>query len=753
MRSDGGKLASLERRCDTLEGERSGAGAFGKCLRRLRREARLTQQMLADRSGISVDAISAHENGRARCPHPETVGLLANGLGLGPVAREALMAARRDERPRPPRPAGPLPDHGIVFLSYTSELDEQPGGRSFVAAARSAVNRAGHCPTDMHLFTARSQDPAEYCMARVAGADVYVAIVGLRYGEPVRNQPDLSYTELEFDTATECGLPRLVFLARDGATALPPASQSTEHRARQEAFRRRLQESGVMTASFDTPDELQMLLYQALRELRDGERAEPIDATRLEARPGPGPRPRLLPIPRWRPAEPAPRDLPGRAEPARALRPSRRSLPPVAALIALSVLVAARVVTQLPQGPTVAFFGSQAQPAAEQDAMNEMLSGFGEHVIFDSQGGATQDISTILTEQRTGVSTIDVVDLTDSDMAALQAHGALQDLTPLAHRLEDTRRFSGSLLDAGRFGTDRQYSIPWLQATYIMVVNKKKALPYLPEGYDVDNLTYDQLITWGQAIEMGTGQEKIGLPAELGVNGGLIPRFLQGYLYPSYTGQTLTTFKSQKAGQMWQTLQRLWRVTNPSSNRYTSMQDPLLNGDVWIAWDHQARLEAALQRPDEFLSVPAPSGPMGRGYMTAVIGLAIPRGAAHQAAAERLIEWLTQPAQQMEASASLGFSPVITSGLPTPGPPALATVDTYLADPRRIATRLPVGLGAKTDDFTMVYRDTFRRIVLRNEDIQTVLDDEAGQLQDVIDAARAPCWAPDPLSRGACKIT
>jgi multiple sugar transport system substrate-binding protein len=408
----------------------------------------------------------------------------------------------------------------------------------------------------------------------------------------------------------------------------------------------------------------------------------------------------------------------------------------------------------------VAFQSSQGQPVNEAEGVRkQVLPAFNGSASFDSSLTDAQITDKLLAEHQTGKSSFDVVAMAAGSFPTLKAADALEDLTPLAQKLEKDRKFNAKLLDYGKLGTQKQYYIPWIQATYMLVVNKQKAMQYLPKGADANNLTYDQLITWGENIQKATGEKKLGLPAAPGSRGGLYHRFLQGYAYPSYTGTEVSGFKSADGLRMWQMMKRLWAVTNPQSTNYAAMQDPLQNGEVWVAWDHQARVADALKNMgDQFQVLPAPSGPKGLGFMSAVIGVAIPKNAPNRAGAEALIDFLTKPDTQVKTGSVLSFFPVLDgvklSGSGVPG--YLAAESTaaarYNSNTKAVAALLPVGLGTRSDEFNKAYQDSFARILLRNEDIQTVLDDEGAQLQKLLNDQKAPCWPPDPAGSGPCQI-
>ena len=259
------------------------------------------------------------------------------------------------------------------------------------------------------------------------------------------------------------------------------------------------------------------------------------------------------------------------------------------------------------------FLSDQLSQTTEAQAMRtQVLSGFPGSAAGQSAGqdksvdfiaftDTTQFITQVVAQSKAGAAIVDLIGGLQGDFVSLQSQVPLRDMSDVVAQLS-SRHFPQQYLELAKIDGAYRF-VPWITASYVMVASKK-ALAYLPAGASTSTLTYGQLLAWGQAIHKATGRQLLGFPAS---PDGLMKRFLQGYLYPSFTGGLNTTFDAPAAVTAWQWMKEAWSVTNPQSPTYAFMQEPLLAGEVWVAWDHAVRLIDALKnQPGQFVAFPAP---------------------------------------------------------------------------------------------------------------------------------------------------
>ncbi len=397
-------------------------------------------------------------------------------------------------------------------------------------------------------------------------------------------------------------------------------------------------------------------------------------------------------------------------------------------------------------GSDALFVSLQFAPVEEAEKFRAILDGGSIEVTIGEEGPTLDQILA-------GSGSIDVLGALHGAFPPLASENAMTNMSDVLEDLSADRAIAPAFVESGLLGTDDYLNyIPWAQATYIMAANTD-ALEYLPEGADVNAITWDELAVWCTNMLVGEGTEKCGLP-----KAGLFHRFLEGYMWPSFTGGMVSNFRSAEAVEMmtW-ARDTLWPTMNPESINYEFMQEPLLSGDVWVAFDHTARLiDAFNEDPDQYIAFPAPAGPAGRGFMPVIVGLGIPADAPNPDAGAAVIEFLTRPDTQGQILAELGFFPVVDgvdlSNLPVGVQIEADAVAAQANSADALPALLPIGLGDRGGEINQIFRNAFDRIVIDGEDIATVLDEEGDNLQALFNETGAPCWAPDPIGDGPCQI-
>jgi multiple sugar transport system substrate-binding protein len=437
----------------------------------------------------------------------------------------------------------------------------------------------------------------------------------------------------------------------------------------------------------------------------------------------------------------------------------RRALLGRAALAGGAIAAGGLLAGRAGAGPSVAagdvsvFFGQFGAIAEQEGIRKYVFKGFNGNVdaAFAPITAPNQFVDRVRAEAKAGKGSIDVLVGLHGDFVTFQNEGLIRGVDDVARQI---RTLPPALVKHGKLGTNTQYYVPHSQATYVMVANRD-VLKYMPRGANIDAITYGQLFQWAKAIRRASGQNRFALPAS---ETGLMHRFLQGFLVPSFTGGFVTGYRSREAVQAWEYMRQLWQYTHPQSLSYAFMQDPLLSQEVLLGWDHVARLKTALdQRPDDLVAFPVPRGPKSRSYMPVLVGLGIPRNAPNPTGARELIKHMVKIGAQAQILSLTGFFPVVGGRLSKSISPGLLAEANAVRKQQKakdaVQALLPIGIGAENGNFNKIYRDTFTRIVRNGENIPRVLREQGELLDQVFVKTNAPCWPPDPPSgKARCRV-
>lgn len=143
-----------------------------------------------------------------------------------------------------------------VFISSTYEdLHEER------QQTTQAILTMGHMPAGMELFPASDLSQTELIRRVIDESDYYVVIVSGRYGSI---GPDgLSFTEMEYDYASEIGIPILGF-TRKTLDGIPSKFVESDASKREKLEKFRAKVHNKHCRHFDDPKDLGMLVMQAL---------------------------------------------------------------------------------------------------------------------------------------------------------------------------------------------------------------------------------------------------------------------------------------------------------------------------------------------------------------------------------------------------------------------------------------------------------------------------------------------------------
>jgi multiple sugar transport system substrate-binding protein len=378
-------------------------------------------------------------------------------------------------------------------------------------------------------------------------------------------------------------------------------------------------------------------------------------------------------------------------------------------------------------GATLVFSSRLFSPPREQEFfINEIIKPFEEehNVVVNFQ---IIDDQTLLdraeVQQTTDHVTTDIVVAHNSRMPEWIEAGWVEDLTDIVAGWDD-RTFSEAFAQDTNSGGS-QYFLPVGADVYLLLANNK-ALPYLPDGVDIDAITWDQYADWAVAIAEGEGEGKVcitGIPAKSWIYqfGGSGLSYGAGFPDAGSAG-------AMGAWKVWEKIGMAGGFV-PSVLNVENCVDPMQREESWLTVFHNARAgQVYASNETQFTLGPAPVGPEGIGTIAGVSGYAIMKGSANYDLAVDFLEYLTRPDIQVKlAKGTGGFIPPVEEARDYLGDEAIDEVinKAVLVLNQGIVSGVPAGNYQDWGAVKQCFDDLFEDTLLAGLEVTQARADEA----------------------------
>lgn len=268
---------------------------------------------------------------------------------------------------------------------------------------------------------------------------------------------------------------------------------------------------------------------------------------------------------------------------------------------------------------------------------------------------ATDGIKKIKTEQDSGEYITDLAIVHSGEMPTFITKGYAQDITADTQYTdrtidEDERFTSVTSMNGG------QYFVPISTDSYLTIANKK-ALPYLPSGADINNLTWVEFAQWAYNIKNGAnGNIGVGAKTMFPEQAGNNLIYIMSSMGLAY-GADFVDIDSNDMRQAYDIMYQMAvdEVFVSEQKNYGTAVDKMKDETAWLSFQHMSPAGEVLKyKPDGFVIVPPPRGDAGQGSVVGAWGLGVLDGSPNKAMALKFIEYMTRKSVSYKYCNGLG---------------------------------------------------------------------------------------------------